>query len=81
MSKANKHVFKNENFQLTECADGYWLYDFVLGFNLSMRAKTEQEAFIEALTRYQNKVKKLTAEYKDLDEKVQKFVEQFKKED
>ena len=66
MSKVIRKVFKNDTLSLHECTDGYYLYDYVIGMNISMRAKTEQDAFIEALTYYQNKLKKSNEEYKDL---------------
>lgn len=81
MSKVIKKVFKNDTLSLHECNDGYWLYDYVIGMNISMRAKTEQDAFIEALTYYQNKLKKSKEMYDNLYNKVESFICQFNSEE
>lgn len=56
---------------------GFWLYDSTRGMNLSMRAKTPQDAFVEALTYYQERLKEVEQNYKELSEKVDAFVAQF----
>ena len=56
MGKAIRNVFKTETLSLTECTDGYYLYEYVFGMNISMRAKTEQDACIEALLYYQTRL-------------------------
>lgn len=81
MSKVVRKVFKNDTLSLHECTDGYYLYDYVIGMNISMRAKTEQDAFIEALTYYQEKLKTSTKAYKDLYAKVESFICQFDTEE
>ena len=48
-----------DTISLTEAKDGFWLYDKTRGMNLAMRAKTEQAAFIEALTYYQKRTKEV----------------------
>ena len=53
MSKVIRKVFKIDTLSLHECTDGYYLHDYVVGMNISMRAKTEQDAYIEALLYYQ----------------------------
>ena len=53
MAKAIRNVFKIDTLSLVECNDGYYLYDTVVGMNISMRAKTEQDACIQALLYYQ----------------------------
>ncbi len=77
MGKFIRNVFKIDTFSLTECTDGYWLYDSVVGMNLAMRAKTEQDAYIEALLYYQRKLVEVKTDYKNLNDKVQTFVSQF----
>ncbi len=77
MGKALRNVFKLETLSLVECNDGYYLYDKVVGMNISMRAKNEQAACIEALLYYQRRLAQVKAEYKDLDDKVQAFVSHF----
>lgn len=81
MAKAIRNIFKNDRFLLSECNDGYWLYDYVLGSNISMRAKTEQDAFIEALTYYQRRLAEVKLDYKELDGKVQNFLSQFDRDE
>lgn len=77
MGKAIRNVFKIETLSLVECTDGYYLYDTVIGMNLSMRAKTEQDACIEALLYYQKKLSISKSAYKDLNDKVDNFIYQF----
>lgn len=81
MIKANKPtvrtVFKIDTLSLHECNDGYWLYDYVLGMNIGVRAKTEQDACIEALLYYQKRLEQVKKDYKNLEEKVNSFLSQF----
>ena len=81
MARAIRNVFKLDTLSLTECNDGYWLYDTVVGMNISMRAKTEQAAYIEALLYYQKRLQQVKNEYKELNNKVENFLSQFEKED
>jgi hypothetical protein len=81
MGKPIRTIFNIDTFSLTECTDGYWLYDTVVGMNLAMRAKTEQDAYIEALLYYQKRLAKVKTDYNNLDDKVQTFVSQFLNED
>ncbi len=77
MSKSLRKVFKNDTLSLYECNDGYYLYDYVLGMHISMRAKTEQDACIEALLYYQKKLTEVKTDYKILNDKVEGFLSQF----
>jgi len=61
-------------------AFGFWLWDSTRGMNLSMKAKTEREAFVEALTYYQKRLLHVEHEYSTLNKKVVTFVEQFAEE-
>lgn len=81
MAKAIRNVFKTETLSLTECNDGYYLYDHVVGQNICMRAKTEQGACIEALLWYQNRLATVKGNYTDLNNKVQGFISQFDREE
>lgn len=81
MGKFIKEVFKNETLSLSECTDGFWLYDETRGMNISMRAKTEQSAFIEALMYYQERLQKIEAEHKSILEKVNAFIAQINPEE
>ena len=81
MSKVIKKVFKIDTLSLHECTDGYYLYDYVVGMNISMRAKTEQDAYIEALLYYQKRLQQVKNDYKVLNDKVESFLSQFDEED
>ena len=81
MGKAIKNVFKTDTLSLTECTDGFYLYDSVLGMNISMRAKTEQLAYIEALLYYQKSLQESKLYYKTLNDKVESFLVQFSEEE
>lgn len=60
---------------------GFWIYDETRGMNLSMRAKTEREAFVEVITYYQERLKEIEDKYAKLNNQVSVFVEQFATED
>lgn len=77
MSKTINHVQLTETLGLAERQDGFWLYDKTRGMNLSMRAKTPQDAFVEALGYYQRRLKTVEERLYELEEKVNAFVEQF----
>lgn len=67
----------SDTLTVSEQKDGFWLYDSTRGMNLSIRAKTKDAAFVEALTYYQNRLKTVEREYAALKSKVDEFVEQF----
>lgn len=77
MDKTINHVQLTETLSLVERQDGFWLYDKTRGMNLSMRAKTPQDAFVEALEYYQRRLARVEKMYYDLETKVNTFVEQF----
>ena len=81
MSKVIRKVFKIDTLSLHECSDGYYLYDYVVGMNISMRAKTEQDAYIEALLYYQRRLVEVKTDYKTLNDKVESFLCQFDRDD
>jgi hypothetical protein len=56
---------------------GYWLYDKTRGMNLSMRAKSEREAFIEALHYYQQRLSECERAHASLKSQVDAFISQF----
>ena len=60
---------------------GFWLYDKTRGMNLSIRAKSSTEAFVEALSYYQERLAKVENEHRALTVKVDAFVAQFNAED
>jgi len=49
--------------------------------NISMRAKTEQNACIEALLYYQRRLQEVKKDYKILNDKVESFLCQFNNEE
>ena len=81
MSKVIRKIFKIDTLSLHECTNGYYLYDYVVGMNISMRAKTEQDAYIEALLYYQKRLQEVKKDHKELDDKVQNFLSQFDRGD
>lgn len=66
---------------LSECHDGFWLWDEIREMNLSVRAKTRDDAFVEALTYYQDRLSEVECELNDITAKVDAFVGQFAEED
>jgi len=60
---------------------GFWLYDETRGMNLSMRAKTAQDAFVEAIGYYQERLNSVLNEYNQLKTKVDAFIGQFAEND
>jgi hypothetical protein len=67
-------ILKTDNITLSKGIDGFWLYDKSRGMNLAMRGKTEQEAFISALNYYQKRLTKVEIEFKNLENKVNNFI-------
>lgn len=85
--KAISAIKLTDTIMLSECnptADykgKFWLYDHTVGMNLAMGAKTERDAFVEALIYYQNRLEKEKKEHKELRDKVDSFLTQFSDED
>lgn len=77
MSKVINHSQLTPTLALTECKDGFWLYDETRGINLAMRAKTSTDAFVEALEYYQDRLKEVESHYSSLKAKVDSFVSNF----
>jgi len=80
-TKAISNVDLSETLHLSECRDGFWLYDDTRGMNLAMRAKTKDEALVDALNYYQRRLKEVEAEYRILKGRVDSFVSQFNEDD
>lgn len=82
---ASKNVIQHhqltESLGLTECVNGFWLYDETRGMNLAMKAKTERLAFTEALSYYQKRLQDVETSHKDLSLKVESFVSLFADKD
>ena len=77
MRPATKNTQLSGTLTLSECHDGFWLYDETRGMNLSMRASTRDAAFIEALGYYQNRLASIETAHKTLKSKVDAFVSNF----
>ena len=76
MSKKYKPIFVNETIELSQGPDGFWLYDRTRGMNLSMRAVSEQQAFVNTIIYYQRRLTKIEKSYKSLNGFVNTFIEQ-----
>lgn len=76
MAKCISHIKLSDTLGLSECKDGFWLYDSTRGRNLAMRAKTANDAFVEALEYYQERLQQVEQQYKELHAKVDAFVSQ-----
>ncbi len=84
MSKPPCHmVTLSDTLSLCEYTDpkngnyGFWLYDEMRGMNVAMRAESEREAFVAAMTYYQGRLKEVETGYSDIQSKVASFVSQF----
>ena len=79
--KATRSIKLTDTLTLSECKDGFWLYDKVAGMNLGMRCKSPDDAFVKALTYYQKRLTVSEERYTNLSGKVEKFISQFVTED
>lgn len=77
MSKVIKYNVLSKSLSISECTDGFWMYDETRGMNLAMRAKTAEAAYLEALEYYQERLTEVEEDYKSLKAKVDHFVGQF----
>lgn len=77
MSKVLNHKVLSDTLAISECKDGWWLYDKTRGMNLSMKAESSEAAFLEALQYYQKRAQRIENDYKNLKAKVDHFVGQF----
>lgn len=81
MSKVISYTALSKTLSISQCTDGYWLFDETRGMNLAMRAKTAEAAYLEALGYYQERLKEVENDYNNLKAKVDHFVGQFIEED
>lgn len=77
MGKTLSIEYPSDTLTLSECSDGWWLYDTTRGMNLAMRAPSREAAMIAAITYYQGRLQKVETEHRDLSAKVDAFVSQF----
>ena len=81
MSKVINNIeLSSGTLELSECTDGFWLYDDTRGM-IVIRAKTERDAFVEALEYYQERLTTVECLHRTLHKKVDAFVSQCKEED
>lgn len=84
MSKPPCHIVTlSDTLSLCEYTDpkngnyGFWLYDEMRGMNVAMRAESEREAFVAAMTYYQSRLQEVETGYSELQTKVDSFVSHF----
>lgn len=77
MAKFIKLVIETDGFTVSEYSDGYWLWDSYKEMNLSMHAKTSEEAFTEALEFYQERLAQVEKKHAELRAKVNGFLALF----
>lgn len=77
MAKTISHEVLSETVAITECTDGWWLYDETQGMNLAMRAESRDAAFMKAITYYQRRLLEVETSHRTLQRKVDAFVSQF----
>lgn len=77
MGKLINSTKLSETLGLSECTDGFWLWDKTRQMNLAMKAKTSTDAFVEALHYYQDRLTEVEQEHRDLRKKVDAFVAHF----
>lgn len=68
-------IFRTKTIQLNTNHDDFWLYDEIQGMNLVVRAKTERDAFVEAIEWYQKRLENTEEKLKTLTDKVASFVQ------
>jgi hypothetical protein len=74
-NKAIRSIKLTDTLTISECKDGYWLYDKTRKMNLSMRAKTEQDAYVDTITYYQKRCTEIEQKKKKLYDSVNNFIE------
>lgn len=70
-----------DTLTISKIREEFWLYDYTRGMNLSMRAKTERDAFVEALTYYQKRCKKIEEKNKNLVSSINNFIKHLPDDD
>lgn len=80
MGKCLNTVKLTETLSLSECTDGFYLYDYTRGMNLAMYAKSREDALVESITYYQKRLEKESKALETIRAKVEGFVNLFVKE-
>ena len=84
---AISQIVLSDTLILSEChptsehRGAYWLYDKTREMNLVMGANTQQDAFVQALTYYQNRLIEVERAYKSLGDTVNQFVNTVRDDD
>ena len=74
----NAYLNMSECHPDSECrTNSWWLYDTRAGMNIGMRAATRDAAFVEGLEYWAKRAKAFELAYRELQAKVDAFVEQF----
>lgn len=76
MGKTLNSVVLSKTLTISECTDGFWLWDETRRMNLSMRAKSIEAALVEAIGYYQRRFQEVQNNYNSLKAKVDHFVGQ-----
>lgn len=74
-TKAIRTIKLSDTLTLSEFKNGYWLYDKTRGMNLAMKAKTEQDAYVKAITYYQKRCAEIELKKNKMYDNVNKFIE------
>lgn len=77
MAKVINSVVLSSSVTITQCTDGYWLWDDTRKMNLAMKAESSEAALMEALEYYQRRLTEVESNYNSLKAKVDHFVGQF----
>jgi hypothetical protein len=65
----------------TSGAKGFWLFDRTQGMNLAMQARSERDAFVQALGYYQRQLSIAKGRLQKLDKAVNNFINEIEEED
>lgn len=75
MGKTLNSVVLSKTLTISECTDGFWLWDETRRMNLAMKAESTEAALVEAITYYQRRMADVESSYNSLKSRVESFVE------
>ena len=81
MGKLIQGIPVSETLYISQCSDGYWLWDKTRQMNLSVKAKSKEDTFVEALHYYQRRLTEVEQKHSILEKQVDAFVSQFMEND
>lgn len=70
MAKDIEHRQITSTIELTECRDGFWLYDATRRMSLATGVETPEAAFVEALEYYQKRLAAAEAKNTELEKEL-----------